>query len=129
MLKNKYKVKKKLFIIGIVVFLVLLLDQAIKIYVKTSFSSNESHFIFGEWFGLNYIENPGMAFGKTFGSEIWHKLALSLFRVTAIIFIGVEVNWHNFWIAAINEPNCLIGSFRLRQTKPITKNLYLSKNY
>ena len=89
MLKNKYKVKKKLFIIGIVVFLVLLLDQAIKIYVKTSFSSNESHFIFGEWFGLNYIENPGMAFGKTFGSEIWHKLALSLFRVTAIIFIGI----------------------------------------
>ena len=32
-----------------------------------------------------------MAFGTTFGSEIWHKLALSLLRVIAIIFIGIFI--------------------------------------
>jgi hypothetical protein len=45
------------------------------------------------------------------------------FSPTAIIFIGVDVNWHNFWIDETNKPNCLIGSFKLRQTKPITKKL------
>ena len=37
---------------------------------------------------MEYIENPGMAFGTTFGSKYWHKLALSLFRVFAICGIS-----------------------------------------
>ncbi len=69
----------------------LLIDQLTKIYIKSSFSSNETNFILGDWFALHYIENPGMAFGTTFGSEIWHKLALSLLRVVAIIFIGIFI--------------------------------------
>ena len=81
--------KRKVLIIGCIIFFLLLIDQLTKVYIKSSFSSNETTFIFGNWFALNYIENPGMAFGTTFGSEIWHKLALSLFRVTAIIFIGI----------------------------------------
>ena len=87
--KNNVKVKRKVLIIGCIIFFLLLIDQLTKVYIKSSFSSNETNFIFGNWFALNYIENPGMAFGTTFGSEIWHKLALSLFRVTAIIFIGI----------------------------------------
>jgi signal peptidase II len=44
--------------------------------------------ILGNWFVLEYIENPGMAFGTTFGSKVWHKLALSIFRIIAILGIG-----------------------------------------
>ena len=44
--------------------------------------------LLGNWFLLDYIENPGMAFGTTFGSSMWHKLALSIFRIFAIIGIG-----------------------------------------
>jgi signal peptidase II len=33
---------------------------------------------------MDYIENPGMAFGTTFGSTIWAKLSLSIFRIIAI---------------------------------------------
>jgi signal peptidase II len=90
-LKNKLKVKRKVLIIGCIIFFLLLIDQLTKIYIKTSFSSNETNFILGDWFALHYIENPGMAFGTTFGSEIWHKLALSLLRVVAIIFIGIFI--------------------------------------
>ena len=83
--------KRKVLIIGCIIFFLLLVDQLSKIYIKSSFSSNESNFIFGNWFVLHYIENPGMAFGTTFGSEIWHKLALSFLRVIAIIFIGIFI--------------------------------------
>ena len=83
--------KRKVLIIGCIIFFLLLIDQLTKIYIKTSFSSNETNFILGDWFALHYIENPGMAFGTTFGSEIWHKLALSLLRVVAIIFIGIFI--------------------------------------
>ncbi len=33
---------------------------------------------------MEYIENQGMAFGTKFGSQVWHKLALSIFRIVAI---------------------------------------------
>jgi signal peptidase II len=69
----------------------LVIDQAVKIWVKTYFSSDEVHFVFGNWFALHYIENQGMAFGTTFGSEMWHKLALSLFRVVAIFALAYYI--------------------------------------
>ena len=47
--------------------------------------------LIGNWFLLDYIENPGMAFGTTFGSSMWHKLALSIFRIFAII--GICYYW------------------------------------
>ncbi len=76
--------KKQLLIVAIVVALVLALDQIIKIYIKTHFNPYQSEPLIGDWFVLEYIENQGMAFGTTFGSAMWHKLALSLFRVVAI---------------------------------------------
>lgn len=79
--------KKKLGIIAIIVISLLILDQVVKIWIKTSFSSDEVHYVFGHWFALHFVENQGMAFGTTFGSEIWHKLALSIFRIIAIGFI------------------------------------------
>ena len=80
--------KKKLQIVAIVVVLLLILDQVIKVYIKTSFHPEEHRYLIGSWFSAHYIENQGMAFGTTFGASIWHKLALSIFRVVAIIFIA-----------------------------------------
>jgi len=77
-------VKKKILIVAIVVALILAFDQILKIYIKTTFEPGESASIFGDWFLLQYIENQGMAFGTTFGSQMWHKLALSIFRIIAI---------------------------------------------
>jgi signal peptidase II len=84
-------VKKKLTIVGLVVLALLIIDQIVKIYIKTSFSSDEVKYVFGSWFALHYIENQGMAFGTTFGSEMWHKLALSLFRVVAIFGLAYYI--------------------------------------
>ncbi len=80
-------VRKKLRIVALVVISLLILDQFVKIWIKTSFSSDEVRYVFGHWFALHFIENQGMAFGTTFGSAIWHKLALSIFRILAIAFI------------------------------------------
>jgi signal peptidase II len=80
-------VKRKLGLVAILVIVLLIIDQVVKIWIKTSFSSDEVSYVFGNWFALHYIENQGMAFGTTFGSAIWHKLALSIFRIIAIGFI------------------------------------------
>jgi signal peptidase II len=77
-------IQKKLVIVGAVVVLILMIDQLVKVYVKTHFLPGENMPVFGGWFSLEYLENQGMAFGTTFGSKIWHKLALSLFRMVAI---------------------------------------------
>lgn len=82
--------KRKLLIVGAVVALILLLDQLIKVWVKTSFTEDSVN-IFGDWFRLIYVENPGMAFGTTFGSGMWAKLALSIFRIVAIS--GIAIYW------------------------------------
>lgn len=55
---------------------VLLLDQALKIWVKTHFSLGETVVIF-DWFRLYFVENQGMAFGMTMGP----KIVLTLFRL------------------------------------------------
>jgi signal peptidase II len=81
-------VKKNLQIVALVVIALLILDQVIKVYIKTSFHPEEHKYLIGSWFAAHYIENQGMAFGTTFGASIWHKLALSIFRVVAIIFIA-----------------------------------------
>ena len=43
--------------------------------------------VLGNWFILHFTENEGMAFGMKFGGE-FGKLALSIFRIIAIIAIG-----------------------------------------
>ena len=67
----------------IIIVAILLIDQAIKIWVKTSMSLHESIHI-TDWFYITFIENMGMAFGMQLGS----KIILSLFRVVAICVLG-----------------------------------------
>lgn len=74
--------KKSLILIGVL----LLIDQAIKIYIKTHFLLGEEVFIFGHWGRLNFIENEGMAFGIKWGG-VMGKYALSIFRIIASVLI------------------------------------------
>lgn len=75
---------KKIHVV-IIVLLILLADQALKIYVKTNFLLNTAHPVAGDWFQLYFVENPGMAYGWKFGGN-WGKLALTVFRFGAVIF-------------------------------------------
>ena len=65
---------------------ILLVDQIIKIWVKTSMTLHESIHI-TDWFYITFIENMGMAFGMQLGS----KIILSLFRVVAICVLGYYI--------------------------------------
>lgn len=70
----------------ILVFLVLLVDQVSKIYIKTNFFINEEVVVF-EWFRIHFIENEGMAWGAVIPGE-YGKLFLTLFRIVAVFGIG-----------------------------------------
>lgn len=63
----------------LIVVAAILIDQLIKVWVKTNMMLHESIRVF-DWFYISFIENNGMAYGMQIGS----KLALSLFRVAAI---------------------------------------------
>jgi signal peptidase II len=77
--------KKQYLTALLVILLVLVLDQVVKIWIKTTFEySDPAISLIGDWFKLNYVENQGMAFGATLGGGIWGKLLLSLFRIVAI---------------------------------------------
>ena len=76
--------KNKRVIVPIIIILgVLLIDQILKIWVKTHLFIGEEIHIFGDRVMLKFVENPGMAFGMEFGGN-WGKLALSIFRILAV---------------------------------------------
>ena len=79
-------------IIGGIVAAILLIDQIIKVYIKSNFLPDETVSVFGNWFQLRYVENQGMAFGTTFGGSGWAKLGLSIFRLIAIF--GIAYYWY-----------------------------------
>lgn len=72
-----------------VAFLVILIDQAVKMWVhfEMDFGTPGQILIFGDWFKLHYTTNPGMAFGMELGSE-YGKLILTSFRLLAMVGIG-----------------------------------------
>ena len=94
--------------VSIIIFLVLLLDQGLKVWVKTSMLMNERIYIFGDWFQLLYTENPGMAFGLEIGGA-YGKLFLTFFRIFAVVL--------GFWVLYTqikkNSPKGFIWSIAL----------------
>ncbi len=70
----------------LIVVALLVIDQIIKIWVKTSMCLHESIEI-TPWFYINFIENNGMAYGMTF----INKIVLSLFRIVAVSVIGYYI--------------------------------------
>ena len=77
---------KQLIILGIVL---VVLDQIIKILVKTNMDLGETINVIGDWFKLHFVLNKGMAFGMAFGGY-WGKVLLSVFR---IVLFGALCWW------------------------------------
>ena len=76
------KLRNLIFLIAIII----IVDQALKIWIKTHYPVGEVTRVFGaSWFRLHFIENPGMAWGWKFGNE-GGKMVLTLFRLAAVIF-------------------------------------------
>ncbi len=71
----------------LLILLILVADQILKFWVKTTMVLGEERSIFGNWGLLHFIENNGMAFGMEIGGKTG-KIILSLFRIGAIIAIG-----------------------------------------
>ena len=86
-----------LLILGVVL---VVIDQVIKIVVKTHMSIGESITVFPDWFRILFIENKGMAFGMSFGGVIG-KYALTAFRILLFGFL-------TWWISKL-----------LRREKPV----------
>ena len=88
--------------IGLIVVLLLVIDQVIKIEVKTGMYLHESIRV-TDWFYISFIENNGMAFGMT----IVNKLVLSLFRIFAISVVGwylfrqIKHNARTLWVVCL----------------------------
>jgi signal peptidase II len=73
------------------IFLVLIIDQVVKFEIKTTMTIGESISVFGNWFQIRFIENPGMAFGLDIPGK-WGKPVLTIFRILAVIAIGWYLN-------------------------------------
>jgi len=73
----------------IISFGVILLDHAVKLLVHFNMIKGQAGQIkiFGDWFKLHYLTNPGMAFGMELPFEN-SKLVLTLFRIIAMVAIG-----------------------------------------
>lgn len=72
----------------LVIVILLIADQVLKIWIKTSFHLGEERKVIGNWFLLHFVENRGMAFGFEFGDRIG-KVLLTLFRFVAASAIMV----------------------------------------
>ncbi|MFI3263141.1 MAG: lipoprotein signal peptidase [Rikenellaceae bacterium] len=73
------------------ILLLLIIDQVVKIYIKTHMTINEAIPVFGEWFYIRFIENEGAAYGMKLGGD-YGKLILSVFRVIMIVVLSIYVN-------------------------------------
>lgn len=70
----------------LIIFLIILVDQIVKVYIKTHFYYGEEINVFGTWFKIHFIENEGMAFGMRLSDNSIGKLVLTLFRLVAVTF-------------------------------------------
>lgn len=72
--------------VTLIVIILLLLDQAVKIWIKTHMTIGESIPVMGSWFQIYFIENNGMAFGMQLGGALG-KFLLSSLRIVLVGFI------------------------------------------
>lgn len=75
----------------LLILVILTVDQVFKFWIKTHMSIGDEIRVLGRWFILHFTENPGMAFGMRFWG-IWGKMALSLFRLAAIVAIAIYIH-------------------------------------
>ena len=90
-LNHPYRMKFPLsWKVTIIVIIILLCDQILKFWVKTHMSIGQDFPVFGNWFLIHFVENPGMAFGWEIGGKAG-KAFLSLFRLAAIAVIVLYI--------------------------------------
>lgn len=82
-IKSNSRSKKCIWLVVGIVLAALAIDQILKLYIATHFALGESREV-TSWFWLCYVENNGMAFGI----EWFSKLALTIFRLIAVGFLG-----------------------------------------
>ena len=82
-MRDNVGIVKRGWLAAAIVLAVLVIDQVIKIWVKTHMMLHEQIEVLS-WFKIVFIENNGMAYGMEIGS----KLVLSIFRIIAIAFLG-----------------------------------------
>ncbi|MBN2519008.1 MAG: signal peptidase II, partial [Bacteroidales bacterium] len=92
----------------IVIFAVIILDQAFKILIKTNMMLGQEYMVLGKWFRLHFTENNGMAFGLEIAGSYGKKI-LSIFRIIAI---GLII-WYLLDLIHKNVPKGLIISISL----------------
>ena len=80
-MKNKLKNKKNIYITGIIL---LLLDQIVKIFVRTKMALYQEIKIIPRFFSLYYVENDGAAF-SILGSK---TLLLIIISLACIIYLN-----------------------------------------
>ena len=88
----------------LIIFSVLIIDQVLKIWVKTHMYWHESIRV-TDWFYIFFTENPGMAFGM----ELFGKIFLSTFRIIAVIILG----WYIYRIVKNKLKTGYIACFAL----------------
>lgn len=71
----------------LLILLILIADQVLKIWIKTTMQIGDEFPLIGNWAMIHFIENNGMAFGMEMGGRTG-KLILSIFRIIAIVGIG-----------------------------------------
>ena len=86
------KAKRTAIILSTIIIGLLIIDQALKLWVKSNMHINEEIEIFS-WFKLHFIENNGAAFGMAIESSgfDWGKLLLSIFRIVLVSGLGYYI--------------------------------------
>jgi signal peptidase II len=121
------------------ILLLLLIDQSVKIYIKTTFFYGEEHKVLGlDWFRLHFLENPGMAWGWKLGEGDIAKLILTLLRLIAVVwgtfFIRkiIQKKYHTGFIICAafiyagafgNLIDCLFYGLIFEQSDPVLQNV------
>jgi signal peptidase II len=86
----------------------LVIDQAVKVWIKTHMMIGDEYTVISDWFKIHFIENNGMAFGMELGG-IWGKITLTVFRIGAVCGIG----WYIGHLMQRKAPAGVLFSFSL----------------
>ena len=92
----------------LIILLILLVDQTVKILIKTNMTLYQDIPVLGNWFIIKFIENDGMAFGFDLPGN-YGKLILTLFRISAVVGIGFYLRQ----LIKLDSPKGLIFSISI----------------
>ena len=92
----KKDIRMKLRKVTLIIVVLVLLDQLLKIWVKTHMRLDETIMILPDWVRLHVVENNGAAFGMQIvssGAIDWGKLLLTAFRMVMIGLLGYYIHY------------------------------------